>query len=104
VRRFDVVYSLMALHHIPDTNYILGQFQAVLEPGGWLALADLDKEDGSFHGLQMTEVHRGFEREQLQAQAERVGFAGVMFATAFAVQKAGRVYPVFLMTARKGAQ
>ena len=103
VQHFDVLYSLMTLHHIPDTDYILQQFWAVLEPGGWLALADLDREDGSFHGPKMTDVHLGFEREQLQAQVERAGFAGVKFATAFAVQKAGRVYPVFLMTARKWA-
>jgi hypothetical protein len=74
----------------------------VVEPGGWLALADLDKEDGSFHGPEMTEIHRGFEREHLQARTERAGFTGVKFTTAFTMQKAGRAYPVFLMTARKG--
>jgi ubiquinone/menaquinone biosynthesis C-methylase UbiE len=102
VQHFDVLYSLMTLHHVPNMDYILGQFQAVLEPGGWLALADLDKEDGSFHDPEITDVHTGFEREQLQAQAERVGFAEVAFTTAFTVQKAARFYPVFLMTARNG--
>jgi ubiquinone/menaquinone biosynthesis C-methylase UbiE len=104
VQHFDVLYSLMTLHHIPDTDYILQQFWAVLEPGGWLALADLDREDGSFHGPKMTDVHLGFERELLQAQTERMGFDRVKFATAFTIQKAGRVYPVFLMTAQKEAQ
>jgi len=103
VQHFDVLYSLMTLHHIPDTDGILQRFLAVLEPGGWLALADLEKEDGSFHGPKMTDVHLGFEREQLQARVERAGFAGVKFATVFAVHKVGQVYPVFLMTAQKEA-
>ena len=47
--RFDLVYTLMTLHHIPDTAKILGSFQALLQPGGVLCIADLDKEDGSFH-------------------------------------------------------
>jgi ubiquinone/menaquinone biosynthesis C-methylase UbiE len=102
-QHYNVIYSLMTLHHIPDTDHLLQQFQAVLEPGGWLAVADLDKEDGSFHGPEVTDVHRGFEREQLQVRVERAGFAGVKFAAAFTVKKAGWVYPVFLMTARKGA-
>jgi ubiquinone/menaquinone biosynthesis C-methylase UbiE len=103
VQHFDVLYSLMTLHHVPNTDYILQQFQAMLEPGGWLALADLDKEDGSFHDPEITDVHTGFERELLQAQTERMGFERVKFATAFTIQKAGLVYPVFLMTARKWA-
>ena len=39
----------MTLHHIPDTNGILNKFHALLEPNGYLLVADLEKEDGSFH-------------------------------------------------------
>ena len=100
VVRFHVLYSLMTLHHIPDTDGILQKFQAVLEPGGWLALADLDREDGSFHCSEVTDVHHGFAREKLQAQVEAAGFRDVAFRTVFEIPKGGRVYPVFLMTAR----
>ncbi|KAF0107760.1 MAG: S-adenosylmethionine-dependent methyltransferase [Anaerolineaceae bacterium] len=100
--RYHVIYSLMTLHHIPDTAGILQKFHAVLEPGGWLALADLDREDGSFHGPEVTDVHHGFERTELQSLAESAGFGGVTFTTVYEIPKAGRRYPVFLMTARKG--
>ncbi len=99
--RFDVIYSLMVLHHIPDTNHILRQFHALLVPGGWLAIADLDAEDGSFHTDGSTDVHLGFERAALQAQVEAAGFTGVTFSTAYRIPKNGRVYPVFLLTAQK---
>lgn len=99
--RYHVLYSLMTLHHVPDTDGLLGAFHAVLEPGGWLVLADVDKEDGSFHGLEVTDVHNGFEREKLKARAETAGFREVAFCTVYEIQKAERRYPIFLMTARK---
>ncbi len=99
--RYHVLYSLMTLHHIPDTDDILRKFHAVLEPGGWLALADLDAEDGSFHDPGVTDVHRGFVRAKLKEQADAAGFVDVAFSTAYQIQKGGRVYPVFLMAARR---
>lgn len=102
--RYDLVCSSMTLHHIADTDRILRVFQQLLNPGGWLAVADLDQEDGSFHGPEV-EVHHGFDRQALRAQAERAGFAGVRFDTVFEIVKdseAGpRAYPVFLMAARR---
>lgn len=98
---FDVIYSLMVLHHIPDTDHLLRRFYALLRPGGWLAIADLDAEDGRFHTDGSTDVHFGFERAALQAQVEAAGFLGVAFATAYRIPKNGRVYPVFVLTAQK---
>jgi ubiquinone/menaquinone biosynthesis C-methylase UbiE len=98
--RFHVLYSLMTLHHIPDTECILRRFHDVLEPDGWLALADVDKEDGSFHGPEVTDVYHGFARDVFQAQVEAAGFRDVAFTTVYKIPKAGRVYPIFLMAAR----
>jgi ubiquinone/menaquinone biosynthesis C-methylase UbiE len=50
--RYDLIYSSMTLHHIPDTDAILKTFHDLMNPGGWLCIADLDKEDGSFHGIE----------------------------------------------------
>lgn len=102
--RFDLIYSSMALHHIPDTDAILAAFHAHLNPGGWLGIADLDREDGSFHGIEV-DVHHGFDRESLAAKARRSGFSDVVFQTVFEIEKekpeGRRAYPVFLMVARK---
>ncbi|MFZ4579869.1 MAG: class I SAM-dependent methyltransferase [Myxococcota bacterium] len=102
--RYDLIYSSMALHHVPDTDAILKTFHTLLDPGGWLCLADLDQEDGSFHGVQV-DVHHGFARETLAAQATRAGFTGIGFSTVLEVVKeteAGtRAFPVFLLVARR---
>ena len=102
--RFDLIYSSMALHHIPDTDAILAAFHAHLNPGGWLGIADLDQEDGSFHGMEV-DVHHGFDRDTLTERARRAGFSDVAFRTVFEIEKdkpAGkRAYPVFLRVARK---
>jgi len=53
----------MALHHIESTQALVQVFSDHLKPGGMVALADLDKEDGSFHPEGSEGIfHRGFER------------------------------------------
>lgn len=102
--RYDLIYSSMTLHHIPDTARILKVFHALLTPGGHLCIADLDREDGRFHGIEV-DVHHGFDRDQLAALARAAGFDEVRFRTVFEIVKAQeggeRAYPVFLMTARR---
>src|SRR6266576_1438068 len=46
---FDVAVSLLVLHHLEDTAAALAAIRELLVPGGRIALADLDTEDGSFH-------------------------------------------------------
>jgi ubiquinone/menaquinone biosynthesis C-methylase UbiE len=102
--RFDLIYSSMALHHIPDTDAILTAFHAHLNPGGWLGIADLDQEDGSFHGIEV-DVHHGFDRHALAERLRQVGFTDVAYRTVFEIEKdqaeGKRAYPVFLMVARR---
>jgi ubiquinone/menaquinone biosynthesis C-methylase UbiE len=102
--RYDLIYSSMTLHHVPDTAAILAAFHALLNPGGWLCIADLDKEDGSFHGIEV-DVHHGFDRAALAELAEAAGFSGMSFQTVFEISKekpeGKRAYPVFLLAARR---
>jgi SAM-dependent methyltransferase len=49
-KRYDIIYSLMTLHHVLDTDAILQRFHAALAPNGLLCIADLDAEDRPFHG------------------------------------------------------
>lgn len=100
--RFHLIVSAMTLHHIPDTCAILTAFHRLLTPGGTLCVADLDQEDGSFHG-QEVDVHHGFDRAELAVTAHAAGFSAVRFQTVLAIDKETeqglRRYPVFLMVA-----
>jgi 2-polyprenyl-3-methyl-5-hydroxy-6-metoxy-1,4-benzoquinol methylase len=101
--RFGLVCSLMTLHHVKDTPALLRAFRGLLAPDGVVALADLDLEDGSFHGAGV-EVHHGFDRAALGAQLRAAGFEEIRFETVFEVQRETssglRRYPAFLVTAR----
>jgi len=102
-QRFDLIVTSMTLHHVPDTDHILRIFHDLLKPGGYLCIADLDQEDGSFHGPEV-DVHHGFDRADLSLRAAQAGFADMQFQTVFSIAKehetGTRDYPVFLMTAR----
>ena len=99
--QFDLIATVMALHHIPDLPPVLGGFAALLADGGRLAVVDLEEEDGSFHadgpGF---EGHNGLARGWLQSRLEEAGFTDVRFAPCFSIGKHGRTYPLFLATAR----
>lgn len=101
--RFDAIISAMALHHVEDTGAAAARFAEQLKPGGLLALADLDREDGSFHQPGTEGVfHHGFDRAALQSALAAAGFEEVQFVTALEFEKEGRgPYSVFLVTARK---
>mgnify|MGYP000294519842 CR=1 FL=1 len=100
--RVDLVVSAMALHHVEDTAAAMRAFHAHLRPGGTLALADLDAEDGSFHPPRIEGVfHQGFDRDALGAVMEEAGFETPSFVTACEVDKDERRYPVFLVVARR---
>ena len=99
---FDLVASAMTLHHVADVAGLLRKFFALLAPGGRIALADLDAEDGSFHGANAAGVHHhGFDRAALARQLAAAGFIDVRFSDAARSEKNGRVYAVFLAAARK---
>jgi ubiquinone/menaquinone biosynthesis C-methylase UbiE len=100
---FDLVMSLLVLHHIEDTAVALRAAFGLLGPGGRLAMADLDTEDGSFHSAEAEGIHHlGFDRGRLATMAREAGFRDIGFSTATTIEEDGRRYPLFLLTARRG--
>jgi len=101
-KRFDLVISAMAMHHVPDTAALIQSFANHLKTGGRLALADLDTEDGSFHPDESAGVfHHGFDRGELHRMLGKRGFSDVHFFTAHTLIKDGKEYSIFLVTATK---
>ena len=99
---FDLIMSAMALHHIEDTREIIRTFLDHLKPGAMIALADLDKEDGSFHPENTEGVfHFGFERDLLENILDENGFYNIEFTTAHTINGETKNYPIFLVTATK---
>ena len=97
---YQLIVSSMTLHHIPDVPALFRRFAGQLRPGGRIALADLDQEDGSFHEDATGVHHLGFARECIQTWLKAAGFLDVQLETAIVSRKNGKDYPVFLATAR----
>jgi len=105
-QRFDLIFSAMTLHHIEETGLILEKFYRHLKDGGIMAIADLDREDGSFHSPGAGEKHNGFNRRELALTAIALGFSDLRFSTVHSIRKTAedgskRDYPVFLLIAKK---
>ncbi len=98
-RRFDLIVSAMAMHHVRDTAGVLKKIKSLLKPGGRICMIDLDAEDGGFHGPEIEVPHHGFARETLRRQAVAAGLGEVRFATVRTIRKNGGEFPVFLMSA-----
>jgi 2-polyprenyl-3-methyl-5-hydroxy-6-metoxy-1,4-benzoquinol methylase len=103
---FDLIFSAMTLHHIEETELILKNLCQLLNDNGYLAIADLDSEDGTFHSAGAGEKHHGFNRESLAEILENLGLSSIRFKTVHTVTRRSedlkvRTYPVFLLTAQK---
>ena len=104
---FDLVVSSMTLHHLRNVPLVFQRFAAMLKPGGWLAVADLDSENGTFHRDAKDVYHNGFDRQEIQKWLREAGFANISIGDAHRVEKSDALgqphsYGVFLATATVG--
>ena len=100
-RTFDGIISSMTIHHVEDTKALFSKLYAMLNDNGFIAIADLDTEDGSFHSDNTGVFHYGFEREILENIAKEAGFKEIKFDLASTINKPHATFTVFLMTAIK---
>jgi ubiquinone/menaquinone biosynthesis C-methylase UbiE len=103
--RFDIVYNQMVMHHVNDVDSVLSKFYSLLNPGGYLAIADLYAEDGTFHSEGFT-GHLGFDVDHLADKLKAIGYRDIEHQQCYAIEKTdenGKVteYPIFLLTATR---
>jgi len=102
--RFDIIYTQMVMHHVNNIDVMLSKFHRLLNPGGYLAIADLYAEDGTFHSEGFN-GHKGFDVEDLQSRILSKGFINPKHKQCFVISKlleGGRTkeYPLFLLVAQ----
>jgi 2-polyprenyl-3-methyl-5-hydroxy-6-metoxy-1,4-benzoquinol methylase len=104
---YDAIVSNMVFHHIEDISHVLARFAAWLRPGGWVAISDLEPENGTFHADDRHVFHHGIDPSWLTAQMEAVGFTVHTVHIVHTVHKPlegttqMREYPIFLLAAQK---
>jgi 2-polyprenyl-3-methyl-5-hydroxy-6-metoxy-1,4-benzoquinol methylase len=105
---YDLIVSSMTMHHVPDVAALIASLAKALNPGGWLALADLETEDGGFHQDQAGVHHHGFDREFIPLLYANNLLTEIRVVSAAAIEKPDpsgrrRIYPVLLWLGRKGS-
>ena len=103
--KFDFIFNQMVLHHITDIKNIITKFFNLLNPGGFLAIADLYTEDGSFHGEGFT-GHKGFDPAELSGLLLKSGSQNITHHQCFVINKEISVgktkkFNVFLLIAQR---
>ena len=99
--QYDGIISSMTIHHVEDVPALFDKFYRLLKSGGTIALADLDKEDGSFHKEDTGVFHFGFEQDTFASWAKQAGFENVHIEIVSVAKKPYGEYPIFLLTASK---
>lgn len=97
---FHLITSAMTLHHIKDPVKLLSSLTSHIHPGGWIALADLAAEDGSFHDDPTGIFHHGFSQQDLVTLLDASGYSHISVAQVATIIKGDRTYPVLLAVAQ----
>ena len=96
----DGIISSMTMHHIENISAMFKKFYSMLKGGGFIAISDLDTEDGSFHTKEDAGVfHHGFDRDEFAKAASEAGFQSVEVSSASVVHEPHGDFGVFLLTA-----
>ncbi len=100
-KKFDGIISSMTMHHVEDIKAMFDKFYSMLDYGGFIAIADLDTEDGTFHDEDTGVFHLGFDRDELANTISLTQFRDVKIQTASTLCKPQKDYSLFLLTAFK---
>ncbi len=100
--KFDLIISSMTIHHIKDIKKLFKIFYNLLNQNGYIALADLESEDGSFHSDNTGVHHFGFDFKELLNIAKETGFSDIKVEYANTIKKPHKDYIVNLLVAKRG--
>jgi len=100
-REFDGLVSSMTLHHIEYLETFFATIYKNIKKDGFIAIADLESEDGSFHSDNTGVHHFGFEAESLCKIVQEAGFSEVRCECINIIKKPHKDFGVFLLTAKK---
>ena len=100
-QKFDGIVSSMTLHHIEDLKLFFKTIYKNLNNNGFIAIADLESEDGSFHSDNSGVFHFGFDEKELYAVIRESGFKDIVIETINTINKPHRDFGIFLLTAKR---
>jgi len=100
-QQFDGLISSMTLHHVKDLDAFFSTISKNIKTNGFIAIADLESEDGTFHSDNTGVHHFGFDAQSLRELVQKHGFEDVKIENINTIQKPHNNFGVFLLTAKK---
>ena len=100
-KMFHGMVSSMTLHHVEELELFFSTLYKNIAEDGFIAIADLEEEDGTFHTENDDVFHFGFEEKKLCSIVEKAGFKEVVFENINTIEKPHRNFGIFLLTAKK---
>ncbi len=102
---FDLIITAMTFHHLENPQKAVEKLGSYLKNNGYLAIMDLEKEDGTFHSDNTDVKHFGFDREEIENWFNNSNFKVIKIETVYEIQKERdgktRKYPVFIAIGKK---
>jgi 2-polyprenyl-3-methyl-5-hydroxy-6-metoxy-1,4-benzoquinol methylase len=103
---FDIIYTLLVLHHVKDLDKTFTDFYSSLNPGGIIFIGDLITEDGSFHYSDPEfDGHYGFDPGELSKQIASKGFEMDTEKIFYTIERehnsVRKQYPLFFIAGKK---
>ena len=100
-QEFDGIISSMTLHHVQDLKLFFDTLYKNVKANGFIAFADLETENGTFHSDNTGVFHFGFDDKELCQVISDAGFQNIKFENINTINKPHRDFGVFLLTAHK---
>ena len=98
---FDGLISSMTLHHVENLKEFFNTIYKNIKKDGFISIADLEKEDGTFHSDNTGVFHFGFNKNELVGIVKNAGFKDVVFENINTIKKPKKDFGVFLLSAKK---
>lgn len=98
--KYDLIYSMLAFHHIVDVEEELNILKGLLKEEGKLILVDLDTVSPDFHkDFPGFDGHDGFSKEEIETYLKNTGFVLDIYEIAWSGKKGQVDFNIFLIEA-----
>lgn len=77
----DVVFTNMALHHVPDAKKAIQEMYRVLKKNGTVVISDVEEHTGAWARTEMHDEWLGFSHSQLEDWLRAAGFKKIEIAS-----------------------
>jgi ubiquinone/menaquinone biosynthesis C-methylase UbiE len=99
--KFDLVVTNMTMHHIKNHSIFISKLFDSLKIGGYLFIADLQTEDGSFHSNNQGVEHFGFQLDDIKNRYEELKLDDIKIKVYQTIDKNDKSYNVFIASGQK---